>query len=50
MNPELNCASSPRTCVRDQNFFKNFGREHANALNDTIGLSWDEVRLTETTR
>ena len=32
VHPELNSVSSPRPCVCDQKFFKNFGREHANQL------------------
>ena len=31
--PEVSCVSSPRPCVRDRNFFKNLGHEHANAPN-----------------
>jgi len=33
---EFNSVSSPRPSVRDRNFSKHFGREHANAPNASV--------------
>jgi len=39
VHPELNSVSSPPLCAGDRDFFKIFGREHANAPNITINAS-----------
>jgi len=54
VHPELNSSSSPRPCVGVRNFFKNFGREHANAPNNNHmregwSREWDLQAITTPT-